>query len=70
MEDKLKVEIIPAKPKQRDKKVAIYARVSSNSREQLKSIQTQVSGLTRLAAAKSNWLLVDIYMDIATSKTC
>lgn len=69
MEDKLKVEIIPAKPKQRDKKVAVYARVSSNSREQLKSIQAQVSGLTRFTAAKSNWLLVDIYMDIATSKT-
>lgn len=69
MEDKLKVEIIPAKPKQRDKKVAVYARISSNSREQLKSIQAQVSGLTRLTAAKSNWLLVDIYMDIATSKT-
>lgn len=69
MEDKLKVKIIPAKPKQRDKKVAVYARVSSNSREQLKSIQAQVSGLTRLTAAKSNWLLVDIYMNIATSKT-
>lgn len=69
MENKYKVEIIPAKSKQRDKKVAIYARVSSNSSEQLKSLQAHVFGLTRLAAVKPNWLLVDIYMDIETSKT-
>lgn len=69
MENKYKVEIIPAKSKQRDKEAAIYARVSSDSSEQLKSLQAQVSGLTRLAAAKPNWLLVDTYMNIATSKT-
>lgn len=69
MENKSKIELIPAKPKQRDKKVAVYARVSSNSSEQLKSLQAQVSGLTRLAVANPNWLLVDIYMDVTTSKT-
>lgn len=69
MDDKLKVEIIPAKPKLRDKKVAIYARVSSSSAEQLKSLQAQVSGLTRFVRVNATWLLVDIYMDIATSKT-
>lgn len=33
MEDKLKVEIIPAKPKQRDKKVAVYARAERSNVE-------------------------------------
>lgn len=63
------VTIIPAKPKLRDKNVAIYARVSSNSKEQLKSLQTQISSLTRLTAANPTWLLRDVYMDIASSKT-
>lgn len=69
MEYNPRVEIIPAKPKPRNKRVAIYARVSSNSAEQLNSLTNQISGLTRLAAANPTWLLVDIYIDIAPSKT-
>lgn len=69
MEYNPRVHIIPAKPKPRDKRVAIYARVSSNSAEQLNSLTAQISGLTRLTAANPTWLLVDTYIDIASSKT-
>lgn len=37
--------------------------------EQLQSLTTQVSHLTRLTATVPQWLLSDVYMDIATSKT-
>ena len=37
--------------------------------EQLQSLTAQVSHLTRLTAAVPQWLLSDVYMDIATSKT-
>ena len=46
-----------------------YARVSSNSVEQLNSLNAQISGLTRLTAANPTWLPADIYIDIATGKT-
>lgn len=69
MEYNPRVQIIPAKPKPRDKRVAIYARVSSNSAEQLNSLTSQIAGLTRLTAANPTWLLVDTYIDIASSKT-
>lgn len=64
-----KVHIIPAKPARREKRVGIYCRVSTNDMEQLNSLAVQVSALTRLVAATPSWLLVDVYMDIASSKT-
>lgn len=64
-----KVHVIPAKPPKREKRVGSYCRVSTNDTEQLKSLTTQVSALTRLTAANPKWLLVDVYMDIASSKT-
>lgn len=64
-----KVHYIPANPPKREKRVGIYCRVSTNSMEQLQSLTTQVSHLTRLTAAVPQWLLSDVYMDIATSKT-
>ena len=64
-----KIHFIPPKPPKREKRVGIYCRVSSNSSEQLKSLTAQVSALTRLTAATPQWLLVDVYMDIASSKT-
>lgn len=64
-----KVHIIPAKPARREKPVGIYCRVSTNDIEQLKSLSSQVSALTRLVASTTQWLLVDVYMDIASSKT-
>ncbi len=64
-----KVYYIPANPPKREKRVGIYCRVSTNSKEQLQSLTAQVSHLTRLTATVPQWLLSDVYMDIATSKT-
>ncbi len=64
-----KVHYIPANPPMREKRVGIYCRVSTNSMEQLQSLTAQVSHLTRLTATVPQWLLSDVYMDIATSKT-
>lgn len=64
-----KVHFIPAKPPKREKRVGIYCRVSTNDTEQLNSLTIQVSALTRLVAATPQWLLVDVYIDIASSKT-
>lgn len=64
-----KVHFIPPKSQKREKRVGIYCRVSSNSAEQLKSLTAQVSALTRLTTTTPQWLLVDVYMDIASSKT-
>ena len=64
-----KVHFIPPKHPKREKRVGIYCRVSSNSFEQLKSLTAQVSALTRVTAATPQWLLVDVYMDIASGKT-
>lgn len=69
MTENKKVHYIPAKPSKRDKRVGIYCRVSTNSVDQLKSLTTQVPALTRLTASTPQWLLVDVYMDIASSKT-
>ncbi len=64
-----KVHYIPATPPKREKRVGIYCRVSTNSMEQLHSLTAQVSHLTRLTATVPQWILSDVYMDIATSKT-
>ena len=64
-----KVHYIPANPPKREKRVGIYCRVSTNSTEQIQSLIAQVSHLTRLTATVPQWLLSDVYMDIATSKT-
>ena len=64
-----KIEYIPAKPPKREQRVGIYARVSTSSADQLQSLAAQVSHLTRVVAANRKWLLVDVYMDIASSKT-
>lgn len=68
MPENKRVHFIPPIPK-REKRVSIYCRVSTNSVEQLQSLTAQVSHLTRITAATPQWLLADIYMDIATSKT-
>lgn len=68
MRENSRIHFIPPIPK-REEKVGIYCRVSTNSAEQLQSLTAQVSHLTKLTAAIPQWLLADIYMDIATSKT-
>ncbi len=68
MEFNPRVHIIPARPPSRENRVGIYCRVSTNSTEQLRSLVTQVSALTRLSAATPTWLLVDTYIDISSGK--
>lgn len=68
MSDQRRVHFIPPRPVKREKRVGIYCRVSLNSMEQLNSLTTQVSALTRLTASTPNWLLVDTYIDIASGK--
>lgn len=69
MSENRRVHFIPPKHVQREKRVGIYCRVSSNSMEQLNTLTNQVSALTRLTAVTPNWLLVDTYIDIASGKT-
>ena len=64
-----RIHFIPPLPPKREKRVGIYCRVSTNSVDQLKSLTAQVSALTRLVAANPKWLLVDVYIDVASSKT-
>lgn len=67
-DDNKRIHFIPPLPPKREKRVGIYCRVSTNSSEQLKSLTAQVSTLTRLTVANPKWLLVDVYIDIASSK--
>ncbi|SHK29517.1 Resolvase, N terminal domain [Hathewaya proteolytica DSM 3090] len=69
MADNKTIHFIPQLPPKREKRVGIYCRVSTNSADQLKSLTAQVSALTRLTAVNPKWLLVDGYIDIASSKT-
>lgn len=63
-----KVRVIPANTNEPMKHVVIYARVSSNTMEQLDSLKAQISGLTKFISGHNNWKLVDIHIDIASSK--
>lgn len=68
MDWKDNVYLIPAKRLPRQKQVAIYVRVSSNTKEQLRSLTNQVSALTQKVSLVEDWLLVDIYIDVASAK--
>ena len=46
-----KVRVIPANTNEPIKHVVIYARVSSNTMEQLECLKVQVSGLTKFVSA-------------------
>ena len=73
-----KVEVIPAKPKiyfspetgkgQR-KKVAAYARVSTETEEQANSYEAQVDYYTKFIQNNAAWDFVDIYTDDGISGT-
>lgn len=63
-----KVRMIPANTDEPMKHVVTYARVSSNTMEQLDSLKAQISGLTKFVSGHNNWKLVDIHIDIASSK--
>lgn len=63
-----KVRLIPANKNEPIKHVVIYARVSSNTMDQLESLKAQISGLTKFVSRHNNWKLVDIHIDIASAK--
>ncbi len=63
-----KVRMILANTNEPMKHVVIYARVSSNTMEQLDSLKAQISGLTKFVFGHNNWKLVDIHINIASSK--
>lgn len=63
-----KVRLIPANTNEPMKHVVIYARVSSNTMEQLDSLKAQISGLTKFVSGHNNWKLVDIHIAIASAK--
>ena len=72
------VTIIPAtvnlrtndsKNKQVKRKVAAYARVSTDSEEQLSSYEAQVDYYTRYIQSKNGWEFVEVYTDEGISAT-
>ena len=68
--DELNKDVIVIHPQRviKDYAVGVYARVSTNRKEQLDSLSTQVSGLTRLAASHMTWFVADIFLDVASAK--
>lgn len=72
-----RVQVIPAKkPKVSSKshlttgkrRVAAYARVSTDSEEQLNSYRSQVDYYTNYINGRSDWEMVSIYTDIPRLK--
>ena len=71
------VEVIKANRKLSDRtggkseilRVAPYARVSTDTEEQLSSYKSQVSYYTEMINQRSDWMLVDIYADEAITGT-
>jgi len=67
-----KVRVIPAtipiisaqaKSSETKKRVAAYARVSTDSKEQLTSYEAQVDYYTKLIKSRENWEFVAVYTD-------
>lgn len=67
------VEVIKANRKLSDRvggrpdllRVAPYARVSTDTEEQLSSYKSQVAHYTDMVSQRNDWILVDIYADEA-----
>lgn len=53
------------RPQKQKIRVCAYARVSSNSDDQLNSFSAQVEYFTQLIQAHSDWEFIDIYADAA-----
>lgn len=68
--DELNKDVIVIHPQRviKDYVFGVYARVSTNRKEQLDSLAVQVSGLTRLAAAHMTWFVADVFLDVASAK--
>ena len=69
--EKQRVIVIDAREKPQDIKlrVAAYARVSTDSEDQLNSFAAQNRYYTTLIGSKENWTMVDIYADCGLSGT-
>lgn len=63
-----KVTMIPAKPNRIVKNAGIYCRVSTNKSDQLNSLTSQVSALTRVISKMEQWELTDTFIGIASAK--
>jgi len=63
-----RISYIPATKPFLVKNVGIYCRVSSNKKEQLNSLATQISALTSSVSKIEQWKLVDTFIDIASGK--
>ena len=61
------VQLIPPTNPQYNKltlrRVALYCRVSSTKKAQLRSLGNQISGLTQYVYRHVDWRLVDVYID-------
>ncbi len=70
MAHKREVIVMPArKHGARVIRVGIYARVSTARAEQLRSLASQVSSLTRHVYNRYDWVLRDVYIDVGSAKT-
>ena len=65
-DDNKRILLNPPLSLKREKQVGIYCRVNTNSADQLKSLTSQARALTRLTAVNPKWLLVDVYIGIAS----
>lgn len=64
-----KVALIVDKAKYQQLRMAAYCRVSTDSKEQLTSYETQKKVYTEMIASRKDWTLVDIYADEGISGT-
>jgi len=55
--------IDPRVPEKEKLRVAAYARVSSDSEDQINSYLAQVDFYTQYISSRENWIMVDIYAD-------
>ena len=61
---------VPSLPKEiREKRVAAYARVSTDSDEQMGSVEAQKDYFEKLIREKPGWMLVEVYADEGISGT-
>ena len=49
-------------------RVAVYCRVSTAHAAQEESLEAQIDKFKKMVAARGDWLLVDVYSDIASGK--
>ncbi len=70
MREEAKVKLIPAYKKEPHLiKAGLYVRVSTARVEQLRSLSSQVSAMTRYVYSRENWILKDIYLEVGSAKT-